>query len=188
MFNCRALAVGVLALSLAATLSAQTTQTKETAPAGAPKVTTVEVKGEVVTTGSNWLIAKDAAGTYHVYSVKAGRKFVIDGVEKTLAQLQPGTMLTARVTTTETPLVTRTTKITKGKVFWAAPTLIIVTLENGENKEYEVPPDFKFDVDGNHLSAMELKRGMNVTATRIVEVPHSSITENTVVTGTAPRK
>lgn len=188
MFNRRAFAIGVLALSLAATLSAQTTQTKETAAAGAPKVTTVEVKGEVVTTGSSWLIAKNAAGAYHVYSVKAGRKFVIDGAEKTLAQLQPGTMLTARVTTTETPLVTRTTKITKGEVFWASPGTVIVRLEDGESKEYEVPPDFKFDVEGKQLSAMELKPGMKLTATRIVEVPHSSITENTVVTGTAPKK
>ena len=62
-----------------------------------------------------------------------------------------------------------------------------MTLENGENKEYEVPPDFKFDVEGKQLSAMELKPGMNLSATRIVEVPHSSITENTVVTGTAPK-
>jgi hypothetical protein len=183
-----ALAVGVLAFSTAASLSAQTTQTKETVAAGAAKVTTVEIKGELVATGSNWLIAKDAAGNYKLYGVKAGRTFTIDGAPKTLSQVPPGTMLTATITTSETPLVTRTTKITKGTVFWASPASVIVTLENGENKQYEVPADFKFDVDGKHLSAMELKPGMKLTATRIVEEPHSEFAENVTVTGTAPKK
>ena len=181
-------ALGMLALSLAATVAAQTTQTKETVPGGAPKVTTVELKGEVVATGSTWLIAKDAAGVYHVYDVKPGRKAIVDGVPKTVDQLRPGTMLTAKYTTTETPLVTRTTKITKGTVFWASSTLLIATLENGENKEYQVPSDFKFDVEGKQLSTMELKPGMKLSATRIVEVPHSVITEDIMVTGTAPKK
>ena len=182
------LGAGLLAAGLTASLSAQTTQTKETVAAGAPKVTTVETKGEVVVTGPNWLIAKNAAGDYKIYSVKTGRTFTIDGAPKTLAQLQPGTMLSAKVTTTETPLVTRTTKITQGKVFWSSPKSIIVTLENGENKQYEVPLDFKFDVDGKQLSAMELRPGMKLTATKIVEEPHSEFVENIAVTGTAPKK
>ena len=178
----------MLALSLAPSLSAQTTQTKETVPGGPAKVTAVELTGEVVAVGKTWLIAKDAAGVYHVYDVKAGRKAIVDGVPKTVDQLQPGTMLTAKYTTTETPLVTRTTKITKGTVFWASPSLLIATLENGENKEYQVPADFKFDVEGKQLSAMELKPGMKLTATKIIEVPHSVITEDIVVTGTVPKK
>jgi hypothetical protein len=182
------LAAGVLAAGLAAGVSAQTTQTKETLPAGAPKVTVVEIKGELVVTGPNWLIVKNAAGDYKIYNVKAGRTFTIDGVSKTLAQLQPGTLLTAKVTTTETPLVTRTTKITKGKLFWSSPKSIIVALENGEHKQYEVPADFKFDVEGKQLSAMELRPGMNLAATRIVEEPHSELVENITVTGTAPKK
>jgi hypothetical protein len=182
------LAAGLLVVGLASSLSAQVTQTKETAPAGAPKVTTVEVKGELVITGPNWLIAKNAAGDYKIYSVKAGRTFTIDGAPKTLGQLQPGTMLSAKVTTTETPLVTRTTKITQGKVFWSSSSSIIVTLEGGENKQYQVPADFRFDVDGKQLSAMELKPGMKLSATKIVEEPHSEFVENITVTGTAPKK
>jgi hypothetical protein len=178
----------VLAVTLATRLSAQATQTKETVAAGAAKVSTAEIKGEVVVTGTNWLIAKTQTGAYRLYDVKPGRTFHIDGAPKSLAQLQAGTQLTAKVTTTETPMVTRTTKITHGKVFWASPTSIIVTLENGENKQYEVPTDFKFDVDGKQLSAMELKQGMNLTATRIIEEPKSVITQDTVITGTAPKQ
>jgi hypothetical protein len=181
------LLVGAAALSLATTAAAQVSQTKETVQGGPATVKTVQVRGELVAKGSNWLIAKDPAGYYRLYSVQPGRKAVVDGVPKTLDQLQMGTMLTATATTTETPLVNRTTTITKGTVFWAAPTSIIVSLENGENKQYAVPQDFKFDVDGKQLSAMELRKGMVLTGTKIVEEPVTMITKDLVVTGTAPK-
>src|SRR6185436_1066045 len=98
-------AVSAVALSLAAGAAAQETQTKETVPGGAATGKTVQVKGELVVKGSNWLIAKDAAGNYKLYDVQPGRKAIVDGVPKTLDQLQPGTMLTSTATTTETPLV-----------------------------------------------------------------------------------
>jgi hypothetical protein len=183
----RVLVVGAGALSLAAVVAAQTTQTKETVPAGPAKVTTIQVKGELVAKGSNWLIAKDATEHYRIYDVAAGTKFIIDGVPKTLGQLQTGTMLTATATTTETPLVNRTTTITKGTVFWASPRSIIVTLEGGENKQYEVPSGFKFDVEGKKLEAMELRPGMKLVGTKIVEEPVTSISQKVVVTGVAPK-
>jgi hypothetical protein len=182
----RVFAVGAAALSLATLVAAQTT--KETVPGGPATVKAKQVKGELVAKGANWLIAKDPAGNYKLYSVQPGKKAIIDGVPKTLDQLKVGTMLTSTATTTETPLVNRTTTITKGTVFWAAPKSVIVTLENGENKQYEVPLDFKFDVDGKQLSAMELRPGMKLTATKIVEEPHSEFVENIAVTGTAPKK
>ena len=179
--------IGAGALSLAAGAAAQATQTKETVPGGAAKVKTVQVKGEVVAKGSNWLIAKDPAGYYRIYNVQAGRKAIVDGVPKTLDQLKVGTMLTATATTTETPLINRTTTITQGTVFWASPKSIIVTLEGGENKQYDVPYGFMFDVEGKKLSAMELRPGMKLTATKIVEEPSSVITKDVVVTGTVPK-
>ena len=136
-------AVMVGALSLAAGAAAQATQTKETVPGGPATVKTTQVKGELVAKGSNWLIAKDAAGNYKLYNVQPGRKAIVDGVPKTLDQLQLGTMLTSTATTTETPMINRTTTITQGTVFWASPKSIIVTLENGENKQYEVPAGFQ---------------------------------------------
>ena len=170
--------MGAAALSLATGVAAQATQTKETVPGGPATVKTVQVKGELVAKGSNWLIAKDAAGNYKLYNVQAGRKAIVDGVPKTLDQLQLGTMLTSTATTTETPIVNRTTTITQGTVFWASPKSIIVTLESGENKQYEVPDGFKFDVDGKKLSAMELRPGMKLTGTKIVEEPVTVITKD----------
>jgi hypothetical protein len=183
----RILVVGAGALSLAAVVAAQATQTKETVPAGPGMVKTAQVKGELVAKGSNWLIAKDPAGYYKLYNVQAGRKAIVDGVPKTLEQLQMGTMLTSTATTTETPLVNRTTTITLGTVFWASPKSIIVTLDGGENKQYDVPSGFKFDVEGKQLDAMELRPGMKLTATKIVEAPTTVITHDVVVTGAAPK-
>jgi len=174
----------VTAVNVAAAASAQVPQTKETVPGGKPIVTTQVVKGELVAIGPNWLIAKHVAGDYKLYIVQAGQQFTIDGVPKTLNQLQIGTMLTGSVTVTETPLINRTTTVTEGTVFWASPTSIIVTLQNRENKQYEVPRDFTFNVDGKKLTAMELKPGMKLTATKIVEEPHKEISRNVVVTGT----
>jgi hypothetical protein len=148
----------------------------------------VEVKGELVAKGSNWLIAKDPAGFYKVYAVQPGRKAIIDGVPTTLDHLKLGTMLTSTATATQTPLIDRTTTITQGTVFWAAPTSIIVTLHNGENRQYEVPEGFKFTVDGKQLAAMELRPGMKLTGTKIAEQPRVVITHDVIVTGTAPPK
>ena len=183
----RAFVVAAASLCLATAVAAQVSQTKETVPGGTAKVKTMQVQGELVAKGSNWLIAKDLAGNYKLYNVEPGRKAIIDGVAKTLDQLQMGTILTSTATTTETPLVNRTTTITQGKVFWASPKSIIVTLENGDNKQYEVPDGFKFDVDGKQISAMELRPGMKLTGTKIVEEPVTVITKDVVVTGVAPK-
>jgi len=64
---------------------------------------------------------------------------------------------------------------------------MIVTLENGENKQYEVPDGFVFDVDGKKLSAMELRPGMKLVGTKVVEEPVTVITQDVVVKGTAPK-
>lgn len=178
---------GIAALGLATGVAAQTTQTKETVPGGTATVKQVQVKGEVVATGTNWLIAKDPAGDYKLYNIPAERKFIVDGMPKTLGDVKTGTMLTATATTTHTPMVNRTTTITKGTVFWASPKSIIVTLEGGENKQYEVPAGFKFGVDGKQLSAMELRPGMQLTGTKVVEEPVTVITQDVVVKGVAPK-
>ncbi len=183
----RVLVAGVAALSLVTGVAAQGTQTTERVPTGPATVKTKQVQGELVAKGPNWLIAKDAAGYYKLYTVEPGRKAIVDGVPKTLDQIQLGTMLTSTATTTETPMVDRTTTITKGTVFWASPKSMIVTLENGENKQYEVPDGFVFDIDGKKLTAMELRPGMKLSGTKVVEEPVTVITQDVVVKGTAPK-
>ena len=94
-------------------------------------------------------------------------------------------MLTADVTVTETPIVDRTTTTLKGKVWVSSPRSVILTLENGENRQYDVPEGFKFDVDGRKVEAMELRPGMNLTATKIVDrrAPRSRWTASSRASG-----
>jgi hypothetical protein len=168
--------------------SAHSTTTAERVPAGEPKVTTSQLKGEVVSVGQNTLVAKMIPdGENRVFNIAPGKKFLIDGKEKTLAELKPGTVLTADVTTTETPLADRTTTVTKGKVLFSTPNSIILELPNGETKQYAVSPGFRADVGGEKMTATQLRRGMEVTGTKVVEEPVNSISQDAVVTGTAPK-
>ena len=184
----RVFILGVGALSFAASAAAQATTTKETVPVGAPKITKSQLKGEVVAVGSNWLVVRMApTGDYRVFYVAPDKTAMIDGAPKTVSQLQKGTMLTADVTVTEYPLVKRTTTVNSGRVFWASPKSVIITQENGENKQYEVPTGFKFNVDGRQVEANELRAGMMLKGTKIVEEPIVQITTDSAVTGTVPK-
>jgi hypothetical protein len=168
---------------------AQATQKKETVPKGPSMASTTQLQGELVAVGPNWLIARMVpSGGYRLFDVRPGATATIDNVKKSLSQLKPGTMLTAAVTVTETPLARRTTTVTKGRLIWSSPTTIVVTLENGENRQYTVPSGFKFNVDGKQLGVDELRTGMLLTGTNIVEEPATLITEQTVVFGTEPKK
>src|SRR5688572_31624412 len=161
------LLVGLAAVDVAVEAS-QATQKKETVPKGPSMATTTQLRGEVVAVGPNWLLARMVpGGEYRFFDVRPGAVATIEGVKKSLSQLRVGTMLTAAVTTTETPLVKRTTTITKGRLVWSSPTTIVATLENGENRQYTVPPGFKFTVEGKQLGTEELRPGMILTGTKI---------------------
>ena len=136
----------------------------------------------------NTLVARmQPNGHYHVFSVQPGREFVIDGQTKHIADLKVGTVLTATVQTTTQDVTVRTTSNLKGRVWWVQGNYVVLTLANGENKEYNVPDSFKFIVGGKPASVAELKAGMDVSATKIVEEPHTELASNMVVTGTSPK-
>ena len=183
-----ALAVAVAAHGLAVSAWAQPTQAKQAVP-GAPKVTTTQLTGEVAFIQGDYLIAKMIpSGTYRLFQLRPGKTATIDGVVMPLNKAPIGTVLTANVTVTETPITDRTITTLKGRVWVAGPTSVILTLENNENKQYDVPPGMKFNVEGKQVEAMELRQGMNLTATKIVESPRTEITTDNVVTGVGPKK
>jgi len=177
---------GVVSIALCAPLGAQTTTTKE---AGTPQVSTTQMTGEVVYIEGNLLVAKmRPSGAYRFFDVQPGREFIIDGQPKKIGDLKMGTVLTATVTTTTQPITIRTSTITNGTVFFVTGDQVIVQLENGENREYKVPPGYKFMVDGKPATVTELKKGMKVSGTKIVSEPKTEISTTTVVKGTAPKK
>ena len=112
---------------------------------------------------------------------------MIDGVAKHIGDLMPGTILSGTITKKMTPVTTRTTTTLNGEVWYASGNYVILTLENGENKEYKVPESYRFMVEGKPASVHELKPGMKVSATKIVEEPSTEISTESVVTGKAPK-
>lgn len=59
-------------------------------------------------------------------------------------------------------------------------------MENGENQSFKIPKRQKFNVDGQMVDAFGLKKGMKISATKIVEVPETVVSEQRKVTGTMP--
>ena len=84
-------------------------------------------------------------------------------------------------------MVDRTVMTLTGTVWWASAASVILTLENGENRQYDVPKGLKFSVDGQARDAVDLKQGMKVSATKIVEAPSHDVTTTAVVTGVSPK-
>ena len=178
---------GLTFLSIATGLEAQTTTTTTTP---GPKTVTgaTTITGTVVATEGNWLLVRiQPSGLYHVFNVQPGRQFFIDGKPRLIADLVPGTVLTATFTTSTQSVTERTTTITDGTVWYVSGDYVIVTLANGENREYKVPPSYTFVVSGKPATVKELRKGMKVSATKIVEEPKTEISTATVISGKSPK-
>ena len=187
MTRTRVLIAAVALLITAGTVQAQVTQKKEEV-LGAATVVTEQRTGEVAWVEGNMLVVKVLPrGYYAVFDVKPGREFIIDGQPKHVGDLKLGTVLTATVTTTTQPVTVRTTNSVEGRVAWVNGNYVVLTLKNGQNKEFKVPESFRFIVGGKSASVHDLKQGMDVSASKIVEEPRTDISEKTVITGKAPK-
>jgi len=145
-----------------------------------------QLSGTVVAVDGGTLAVKMASGDLRTFTPPDSRRFVVDGRELSLRELRPGTKLRATVTNTETSVIDRTTTVGTGKVWFVAPPNVILTLPNGENRQYKVGKDYKFNVNGQPATVFELRKGMTVAAEKIVEVPRVELASNVAVTGTAP--
>jgi hypothetical protein len=177
----------ILCVAFAAATSAQV-QTQTTTTSGIP---TKEVKvesGEVVAVKGNDLFVKMPDGTIRDFpNVPESAKAMVDGKKLGIHELKPGMRLQRTTVTTTTPQVVRTIQTVTGKVWHVTPPLsVILTLENGQNQEFKIPEGQKFTVDGQETDAWGLKKGMIVTATKIVESPATTVTRQAQVTGTMP--
>jgi len=166
----------------------QTPQTTKESIKGKASVTTEKLQGKVEYVEGNHLVVRMTTGEIREFKVPESRKFTIDGRDLTVHDLKPGTTLNATVITTTTPITDRTTTVGTGTVWWVAGKTVIITLPNGENRTYNVKDDYKFNVEGNpNATVSDLKKGMKISAEKIVEEPRTEIASDTVVTGQAPR-
>ena len=181
------LAVGAIGLAFAVKTSAQVqTTTQEQAGAATQKVT-VE-RAEVVSVQGRDLIVKMEDGTLrHIANVPESARVSVNGQELGIHDLKPGMRLEKTITTTTTPKVVVTTQTVSGKVWHVTPpTSVILTMENGENQTFKIPAGQKFMVNGQETDAWGLKKGMVVSATKVVEEPITQVQEEAKIAGHMP--
>jgi hypothetical protein len=180
-----ALAVGVICLAV--TLGAQVQSRTSTEGQKATISTQVE-RGEVVYISGNDLIVRMEDGTIrHFPNVPESARLTVDGKQLGIHDLTPGMKLQRTITTTSVSKTITTVQSVTGKVWSINPPLsVILTLADGSNQQFKIPKGQKFNVDGQMVDAWGVKKGMTISATKVVEVPVQSITEQRNVTGTAP--
>lgn len=169
-------------LSMTAVAQTNTSQTI----AGTATSTTRKERGTVTYVEGNTLVVKMSTGEVRTLTVPDSRTALIDGKEVTIHDLKVGTTLTATITTTTTPVVDRTVTNLKGTVWYVAAPTVILTLPDGTNKVYKSLPGYKFTINGQPATVFQLRKGMEISAEKVVEQPSTQISSNTTVTGHAP--
>ncbi len=168
-------------------MSAQV-QTKTDTTAHAATVQTKVERGEVVYVSGNELMVKMEDGTLrHFANVPESARVLVEGKELGIHDLKPGMKLEKTITTTTTPKTIKTVQTVTGRVWQVnPPSSVILTLEDGTNQQFKIPKDQKFNVDGQMTDAWGLKKGMRVSATKVVEAPSVSVEQQAKLTGSMP--
>jgi len=176
-----------LCLLLALSLNAQVQSQTDTTTTG--KTTQVNVeRGEVVLVDGNDLVVKMEDGSIrHIPNVPESAKVEVDGKELGIHDLKPGMKLEHTVATTSTERTITTVQSVTGKIWHVTPpSTVILTLDNGTNQSFKIPKGQKFNVDGKMVDAWGLKKGMKISATKVVEEPQTLIEQERKLTGKMP--
>jgi len=182
------LAVGAIGLAFTVKMSAQVETSKEEKAAGQATREVKVVNAVVVSVQGNDVIVKMDDGTIrHIANVPESARATVDGKEVGVHDLKPGMHLQKTITTTSTPKVITTTKSVTGKVWYVSPpNSVILTMENGENQSFKIPKGQKFMVNGQQTDAFGLKKGMIVSATKVVEEPITQVQQEAQLSGHMP--
>jgi hypothetical protein len=177
----------LVSLTLAVNMKAQVNTETSTTTGQATHEETVE-RGEVVYVSGNDLLLKMEDGTIrHFPNVPESARATVDGRELGVHDLKPGMKLQRTITVKTTPQTVTTVQTVSGKVFHVSPpSSVILTLDDGTNQQFKMPKGQKFNVDGQETDAWGLKKGMKISATKIVEEPQVVIEQQQKVTGSMP--
>lgn len=181
------LAAGAMSVLVTATLYAQVKTETDTKTGQSAQEVKVE-RAEVVYVSGNDLVVKMEDGEIrHIPNVPESTKVDVGGKELGIHELKPGMKLERTITTTTTPRVVTTVQTVTGKVWHVTPpNSVILTLEDGTNQKFTIPKGQKFTVNGEEKDAFGLKKGMMISATKVVEVPETVVEQQHKLTGTMP--
>jgi len=174
-------------LAFASNMSAQVQTETKTTVGQASHETTVE-RAEVVYVSGNDLVVKMEDGSLRdFHNVPESARVEVNGQQLGIHDLKPGMKLQRSITVTTTPQTITTVKSVTGKVWHVnPPNVVILTLEDGTNQQFKIPKGQKFTVDGQETDAWGLKKGMTISATKVVEEPVTAISEQRRLTGSMP--
>lgn len=183
----RSIVIAAACLSCAVWLAAQVETTTSTTSQASSVKTTVD-RGEIVYVNGNDVVVKMEDGTLrHFSNVPESTRINVDGKELGVHDLKVGMKVQRTVTTITTPKTITTVKSVTGKVWHVTPpTSVILTLEDGKNQQFKIPKDQKFNVDGQMVDAWGLKKGMKISATKVVEEPVVDVEHERQLTGSMP--
>jgi hypothetical protein len=123
----------------------------------------------------------------HFDNVPDSARITVDGKELGIHDVQVGMKVQRTIATTTTPKTITTVKSVTGKVWHVTPpSSVILTLEDGTNQQFKIPNNQKFNVDGQMVDAWGLKKGMKISATKVVEEPITVVEQQRKLTGTMP--
>jgi hypothetical protein len=180
-------ATAVICFALAGVSCAQV-QTHKTAVPGHPTTEVVVEHGQVVLVEGNDLVIKMEDGSIrHIPNVPDSVRIDVDGKQVRVHELKPGMHLHHTITTVTTPQVVTTVQNVSGKVWHVSPpNSVILHLEDGKNQSFKIPKGQKFKINGQMVDAFGLKKGMIVTATKIVEEPETVVSQQKKISGRMP--
>jgi LPXTG-motif cell wall-anchored protein len=181
------LVAGAVGLAITLSMSAQVQTTTTTTGHSATVETKVE-SGEVVYVSGNDLVVKMSDGSLRNFNnVPESAKVTVDGQQLGIHDLKTGMKLQRTITTVTKPKTITTVQSVTGKVWHVSPpNSVILTMDDGKNQSFKIPKDQKFNVDGQMVDAWGLKKGMKVSATKVVETPVVEVSQSRSVTGQMP--
>jgi hypothetical protein len=181
------LGVAVMCFAFAVGMSAQVKTHTTTRSGQAVQEITVE-RGEVVYVSGNDLMVKMEDGSIRdFHNVPESARATVGGRQLGIRDLKVGMTLERTLTVTTTPQTVTTVMSVTGKVWHISPpNSVTLTLEDGTNQVFKIPKDQKFTVDGQQTDAWGLKKGMRVSATKIVEEPVTVAEHRYQLTGSMP--
>jgi hypothetical protein len=179
--------VSAVCLTFTFSMSAQV-QTKTTATDDEASVSTKVESGEIEYVSGNNVVVKMADGSLrHFDNVPESARITVDGKQIGVHDLKVGMKVQRTITTTTVPKTITTVQSVTGKVWQVSPpNSVILTLEDGKNQEFKIPKNQKFNVNGQMTDAWGLKKGMQIAATKVVEVPITEVSQTKTVTGEMP--
>jgi len=178
---------GALSLVFAMNMGAQVQTEKSTASGPGTHDVTVETATVVLVNGNDLLVKLPDGTMRHFPNVPESARVTVGSQKLGIHDLKPGMTITRTIVKTTTPQMITTVQSVTGTVWFVNPPLsVILRMDDNTNQSFKIPNGQKFNVDGQMVDAWGLKKGMKISATKVVEVPQTLVSQKTLLTGTLP--